>query len=285
MAGVLRLDTEQDFRQEYFYRNSLAEESREKENQAAIRIQSWVRACRVQAYISHLHKKAVIIQKIWRGFRARSRFRQMVKAAYFIMKMNFYEAMAVRIQRRWRGYYVRKYVHNFYARKSYLENISMKNKQVRRDLDELEELQRRERKCLEMVKEQTAKLYQAHRLHHLVSTKQCPGVFNSPFRRAPHEMELLLRQVKYQAPTRLNPRDRAFQLGTPGPAAPNFPETLGSPWIKSTHSGSSSRPVLPPIVSRKPQTSYTLLEDVQNDLRQHNLSAFTRPIYANKTLN
>ncbi|KAJ0002225.1 hypothetical protein NQD34_002021, partial [Periophthalmus magnuspinnatus] len=220
--GVLRLDTEQDFRQEYFYRNSLAEESREKENQAAIRIQSWVRACRVQAYISHLHKKAVIIQKIWRGFRARSRFRQMVKAAYFIMKMNFYEAMAVRIQRRWRGYYVRKYVHNFYAGKSYLENISMKNKQVRRDLDELEELQRRERKCLEMVKEQTAKLYQAHRLHHLVSTKQCPGVFNSPFRRAPHEMELLLRQVKYQAPTRLNPRDRAFQLGTPGPAAPQF---------------------------------------------------------------
>uniref|UniRef100_A0A3B3ZCN4 Uncharacterized protein n=1 Tax=Periophthalmus magnuspinnatus TaxID=409849 RepID=A0A3B3ZCN4_9GOBI len=54
---------------------------REKENQAAIRIQSWVRACRVQVYISHLHKKAVIIQKIWRGFRARSRFRQMVKVS------------------------------------------------------------------------------------------------------------------------------------------------------------------------------------------------------------
>lgn len=224
------------------------------------------------------------------------------------MKMNFYEEMAVRIQRRWRGYYVRKYVHSFYARKSYLEDITMKNDQVRRDLDELEELQRRERACLAIVKEQTAKVYQAHRLHHLLSTKQCPGVFNSPFRPAPHEMELLLRQVKYQAPARLTPRDRAFLLGTPGPAAPNFPETLGSPWIKRSHSGNSSRPILPPIVSKKSQasptvpggvweqrlscpklssnlqTSYSLLEDAQRDLRQHNSSAFTYPVHASKTL-
>uniref|UniRef100_A0AAV2LPG7 Uncharacterized protein n=1 Tax=Knipowitschia caucasica TaxID=637954 RepID=A0AAV2LPG7_KNICA len=175
-----------------------------------------------------------------------------------------------------------------------------------KDLNELEELQRKERRCVEILKEQTAKVFQAHRLHHLLSTKQCPGVFNSPFRQAPHEMELLLRQVKYQAPARLTPRDRVFLLGTPGPAAPNFPETLGSPWIKSKCSESSSRPILPPIVGKKPQgllrepgqvweqriycpklsshlqTSYTLLENVQNDLRQHN-SAFTKPIYANKT--
>ncbi|XP_072321756.1 spermatogenesis-associated protein 17 isoform X2 [Eucyclogobius newberryi] len=268
MADLFCLSKEIEFRQEYFYRNSLAEENRQKENHAAINIQSWFRACKVRACISHLHKKAVIIQKIWRGFRARSRFRQMVKAAYFIMKMNFYDEMAVRIQQRWRGYYVRKYVHSFYARKNYLENITMKNEQVRKDLDELEELQRRERKRLEMVKEQKAKVYQAHRLHHLVSTKQRPGVFNSPFRRGPHEMELLLRQVKYLAPTRLTSRDRAFQLGTPGPAAPNFPETLESPRIKRTHSQHSSRPTLPPIVSKKPQTSYTLLQDVQNNLRQ-----------------
>lgn len=42
----------------------------------------------------------------------------------------------------------------------------------RRELDEFEELQKRERDCLEMIKEQTAKVYQAHRLHHLLSTKQ-----------------------------------------------------------------------------------------------------------------
>ncbi|XP_070766299.1 spermatogenesis-associated protein 17 [Enoplosus armatus] len=294
MAELLKIKSEvEDFQEEYFYRNSQAEENRQKENQAATRIQSWFRACKVRAYLSHLHKKAIIIQKIWRGFTARARFRQMVKAAYFIMKMNFYEEMAVRIQRRWRGFFMRKYIHNYYARKSYLEGLSRKNELVRRELDELEELQKRERVCLEMVKEQTAKVYQAHRLHHLLSTKQCPGVFNSPFRPAPHEMEQLLRQVKYQAPTRLAPRGRACLLGMPGPTAPSFPGTLGSPWIKTTRTWYSSRPILPPIASKKQQgllrepgevweqrvhcpdlmlrlqTSYTHLEEAQNQLRQH----------------
>ncbi|KAM9860565.1 spermatogenesis-associated protein 17 [Aulostomus maculatus] len=283
-----------EFLKELYDRSSLADEKREEENQAATRIQSWFRAYKVRAYLSHLHKKAVIIQKIWRGFTARARFRQMVKAAYFIMKMNFYEEMAVRIQRRWRGFSVRKYIHNFYARKRYLERLSIKNEQVRRELGELEELQRRERDCLERVKEQTAKFYQAHRSHHLLSTKQCPGVFNSPFREAPHEMELLLRQVKYQAPARLAPKDRAVLLGIPAPTAPSFPGTLGSSWIKA-RTCCSPRPILPPIASKKQQglfrepgevweqrlcfpelslrlqTSYTHLEGAQNELRQHEL--------------
>ncbi|XP_029282467.1 LOW QUALITY PROTEIN: spermatogenesis-associated protein 17 [Cottoperca gobio] len=283
MAELIKLLSEvEEFKKEYFYRNSQAEENRQKDNQAANR-----------AYLSNLHKKAIIIQKIWRGFTARARFRQMVKAAYFIMKMNFYEEMAVRIQRRWRGFFVRKNIHNFYARKSYLEGLSRKNKLVRRELDELEELQKRERDCLEMVKKQTAKVYQAHRLHHLISTKQCPGVFNSPFRPAPHEMELLLRQVKYHAPTRLAPRGRACLLSLPGPRASSFPGTLGSPWVKTTGTAFSSRPTLPPIASKKQQglfrepgevweqrvhcpdltsrlqTSYTHLEEAQNQLRQH----------------
>ncbi|XP_059202570.1 spermatogenesis-associated protein 17 [Centropristis striata] len=264
-----------------------------RENQAATRIQSWFRGCKLRAYLSHLHKKAIIIQKIWRGFTARARFRQMVKAAYFIMKKNFYEEMAVRIQQTWRGFFVRKYVHNFYARKSYLEGLSRKNELVRRELHELEELQKRERDCVEMVKVQSARVFQAHRLHHLLSTKQCPGVFNSPFRPAPHEMELLLRKVKYQAPTKLAPRGRACLLGMPGTTAPSFPGTLGSPWIKTTGTCCSSRSILPPIASKKQQglfrepgevweqrvhcpdltlrlqTSYTHLEEAQSQLRQH----------------
>uniref|UniRef100_A0A4W6FV25 Spermatogenesis associated 17 n=1 Tax=Lates calcarifer TaxID=8187 RepID=A0A4W6FV25_LATCA len=273
MAELLKIRSEaEEFLKEYFLRNSQAEENRQKENQAATRIQSWFRACKVRAYLSHLHKKAIIIQKIWRGFTARARFRQMVKAAYFIMKMNFYEEMAVRIQRRWRGFFVRRYIHNFYARKSYLEGLSRKNELVRRELDEFEELQKRERDCLEMIKEQTAKVYQAHRLHHLLSTKQCPGVFNSPFRPFPHETELLLRQVKYQAPTRLAPRGRACLLGVPDSTAPSFPGSLRSPQIKTTRICCSSRPpgevweqrVHCPDLTLRLQTSYTHLEELES---------------------
>lgn len=35
------------------------------------------------------------------------------------------------IQRVWRGFYVRKYIHNFYARKNYLEGVVIKNELVR----------------------------------------------------------------------------------------------------------------------------------------------------------
>ncbi|KAK2920364.1 spermatogenesis-associated protein 17 [Channa argus] len=294
MAELLKIKSElEEFRREYFYRNSQAEENRQREYEAATRIQSWFRACKVRAYLRHLHKNAIIIQKTWRGFLARACFRQMVKEAYFIMKMNFYEGMAVRIQRRWRGFFVRKYIHNFYARKRYLEGLSRTNELVRRDLDELEQLQKKERDCLDMVKEQTAKVYEAQRLHHLLSTKQCPGVFNSPFRTAPHEMELLLRQVKYQAPIRLAPRDQTCLLSMPVTTAPNSPGSLGSPWIKSTKTCCSSRPILPPISSKKKQgllrepgelweqhvhcpdpmsrlqASYTQLEEARSQLRQH----------------
>ncbi|TNN67168.1 hypothetical protein EYF80_022585 [Liparis tanakae] len=105
-------------------------------------------------------------------------------------------------------------------------------------------------------------------------------------------MELLLRQVKYQAPTRLSRGVGAPPLGIPAPAAPSRPGTLPSPWIETTGTSCSSRPILPPIAIKKQQvlfrepgevweqrvhcpdltlrlqTSYTHLEEAQNRLRQ-----------------
>ncbi|RVE74707.1 hypothetical protein OJAV_G00024610 [Oryzias javanicus] len=252
MAGLLTLEQKlQHFRKEYYYRSNQADENRKRENQAATLIQSWFRGCLERAYLSHLHKKAIIIQKIWRGFTARARVRQMVKAAYFIMKMNFYEEMAVRIQQRWRGFFARKHIHSFYARKSYMEGILKKNECVRIELDEICDLQKKERESLKMIQEQTAKVYQAHRLHYLLSTEQCPGVFNSPFRQAPHEMELLLKQVKPSTPNRMVPKSQVSFQGIPGPAAHRFSATE-SPWTKSTRT-CSFRPTLPPIARRNYQ--------------------------------
>ncbi|XP_026113917.1 spermatogenesis-associated protein 17-like [Carassius auratus] len=176
MARLEKLYSQvENIKEQYFIRNRIAEENRQKENQAAVRIQSWFRGCQVREFLSHLHKKATLIQKIWRGFAARALFRQRVKTAYFIMKMNFYNKMAVKIQRRWRGYYVRKYVHNYYARKRYLEGLTRKNEHIRRDLEEFAELQRRERERITLEKEEKEKSIQAQRLHFLLSTKQVSG--------------------------------------------------------------------------------------------------------------
>uniref|UniRef100_A0A8C1DF88 Spermatogenesis associated 17 n=1 Tax=Cyprinus carpio carpio TaxID=630221 RepID=A0A8C1DF88_CYPCA len=175
---------------------AIAEENRQKENEAAVRIQSWFRGCQVRAYVSLLHKNATSIQKIWHGLTARALFRQRVKTAYFITKMNFYNKMAVKIQQRWRGYYVRKYVHDYYARKRYLEGLTRKNKHIRRDLEEVAELQWKERERITLEKQEKEKNIQAQRLHFLLSTKQCLGVFNLPFRTEPDETELRLRKVR-----------------------------------------------------------------------------------------
>ncbi|XP_075906390.1 spermatogenesis-associated protein 17 [Nelusetta ayraudi] len=254
MAEVLKIESAfEEFKKEFVSRNREAEENRQKEHDAAILIQSWFRACKVRAYLRHLHKKAVIIQKIWRGFTARAHFRQMVKAAYFIMKMNFYEAMAVKIQQIWRGFFVRKYVHNFYTRKSYLEGIARNNEIVRMELDELEEFQKRERDYVQMMEEQSAKTYEAYRLHHLLSTKQRPGIFNSPFRPEPHEMEHVLRQVRYHAPNRLATKGRSNPLGTALPATPNLPGTQGSSMVQTPQLRGYCRPPLPPIAGKKKQ--------------------------------
>ncbi|CAL8245085.1 unnamed protein product [Lota lota] len=259
MAGMLKMRSKiENVEKEYFRRNRLAEENRCAENRAATQIQSWFRACKVRAYLRHLHKKATIIQKIWRGFVARARLRQMVKAAYFIMKMNFYEEMAVRIQRSWRGFYVRKYVHNYYVRKRYLEGLAIKNEQVRKSLDEIEDFQKRERAWLKMTREQAVKTHQARQLHYLLSTKTCPGVFNSPYRPAPHEMELLLRRTKPQPPTRLSPRHRPCPPGQ----ASSPPGASGAHWIKGMEPCCSPSHRLPPISSKKPQGPFREPEEV-----------------------
>ncbi|MBN3306064.1 SPT17 protein, partial [Amia calva] len=178
----------------------IAEENRSKENSAAIQIQAWFRGCAVRAYLRHINRKATLIQKRWRGYTARMYFRQMVKTAYFIMKMNFYNEMAVRIQKRWRGYYIRKYVHNYYARKHYLEGLTLMNERIRKQLVEFADIQKSERERMALDREERKLVYQAQKMHYLLSTQQCPGVFNSPYRPFPDEMELRLQSVRALSP-------------------------------------------------------------------------------------
>lgn len=100
------------------------------------------------------------------------------------------------IQKRWRGYYVRKYVHNYYARKRYLQALAIKNQIVRSELDELKEQIDVDARRREQEKMEEKIQYQARKNHYLVSTHQIRGIYNSPFRRVPHEMEFRLRDAR-----------------------------------------------------------------------------------------
>ncbi|KAI7804582.1 spermatogenesis-associated protein 17 [Triplophysa rosa] len=272
MATLMKLYAQlEKMKEQYFIRNRIAEENRKRDNQAAVKIQSWFRGCQVRAYLSHLHKNATVIQRIWRGFISRKLFRHRVKAAYFIMKIHLYNKMAVKIQKRWRGYYIRKYVHNYYARKRYLQALTRKNNQIRRDLEEFAELQKRERERIALEKEEREKNLQAQRLHFLLSTKQCPGVYNSPFRMEPDEMELRLRQVK--------PRSAPKERKTPKMTSDLFnlmPNRERLPPIQQKPQG-PFRPALevqqqrhrPLEPSVRVATSITALEEAREELKRH----------------
>ncbi|NXB99328.1 SPT17 protein, partial [Orthonyx spaldingii] len=179
-----------------FYIFRAIDEDRKIRYKAAVKIQSWFRGCRVRAYLRYLSKMAILIQKWWRGYLRRKHFRKIVETAYFIKKMNFYNAMAVRIQKMWRGYYVRKYIHNFHALKKYLKAISVNNMLVRSELQEYADMKENEEKMKDLEKKEKEKKYQARKMHYLLSTQQIPGIYNSPVRKSPDPMELLIRKSK-----------------------------------------------------------------------------------------
>uniref|UniRef100_A0A8D0DZS3 Spermatosis associated 17 n=1 Tax=Salvator merianae TaxID=96440 RepID=A0A8D0DZS3_SALMN len=197
MVTLARLqDRLPGFKEEYFARNRYVDEYRKTEYYAAVKIQSWFRGCKVRAYIRYLNKMMVFIQKCWRGYQGRKKFRQMVETAYFIMKMNFYNEMAVRIQKRWRGYYIRKYIHNYYVLKKYLEAIALKNEMVRKELEEFAEMKEKEDLKTALENEKKKKDYLARKMHYLLSTVQIAGIYNSPYRKSPDPMELQLKNAR-----------------------------------------------------------------------------------------
>ncbi|XP_041907560.1 spermatogenesis-associated protein 17 [Corvus kubaryi] len=197
MAVLARLQERlAGLREEYFLMKRAIDENKVMKYKAAVKIQRWFRACVVRAYLRRLSKMATVIQKWWRGYLRRKHFREIVERAYFIKKLNFYNQMAVRIQKMWRGYYVRKYNHNFYALKKYLKAVSVNNELVRSELQEYAEMKENEDKMKDLEKKEKEKKYQARKMHYLLSTEQIPGIYNSPFRKSPDPMELLLRKSK-----------------------------------------------------------------------------------------
>ncbi|XP_068394642.1 spermatogenesis-associated protein 17 isoform X1 [Eschrichtius robustus] len=197
MATLARLQARStSVAHQYYYRNSVVDIFQKQENDAAVKIQSWFRGCQVRAYIRYLHRVATIIQKQWRGYLGRQHYQLIVKLAYYTMKMNLYNAMAVRIQRRWRGYKIRKYCFNYFYLKEYLKAVSETNDAVRGALEEFAEMKEREEKKADLEREEKKRDYQARKMHYLLSTKQSPGIYNSPFRKDPDPWELRLQQAK-----------------------------------------------------------------------------------------
>ena len=83
--------------------------------------------------------------------------------------------------RSYRGYYSRKYEHDFFARKKYLQHVEHKNEEVRKLLDSHHKERQREEQIRQEECARTEFSELAQNLHHLSSTKTIPGVYNPPY--------------------------------------------------------------------------------------------------------
>lgn len=129
-----------------------------------------------------------------------------------IMRMNHYNAMAVMVQKFWRGSYVRKHIHDFYARKRYLNGLLVKNEMMRRKIDRFVEETNSELRYVNKGKFEDYLQRLAKQSHHLISTTKIPGIYNSPFWDFPAEMELRLRAVRHNEYIAEKPKKLAQKL-------------------------------------------------------------------------
>jgi len=281
MASLLRLlNNRTNMRDDIFHLTQSADRERKREYDAAVKIQSWIRGLQTRHYLRHLHASSVVIQKHWRGFMARSYFRVYVSNLHIRMRVNFYHAMATRVQRMWRGFRVRKYVHNFYARQRYFDALAVKNQIVRYELDEWRHRLDQEACKNEMDERERRLMREARAKHHLLSTKQVAGVFNSPYRPdGCSDMEKRLRQNKPRVGERplerkqrdpwdgcVDPAPQQLFLQAPTELPPLDPHKLQGPFRDSNEVRRQRyRPLEPTL---RVQTSFQSLQKARKILLQ-----------------
>jgi hypothetical protein len=124
---------------------------------------------------------AVMMQRLFRGYTGRNCAAEALSEGVKRQEIAFFHYHVAVLQRSLRGFYSRKYVHDFYARKAYIQSVVEKSNMLRtqlaaqREASKREEQQRKLREAQKSFKEAT------QTLHHLVSTKSRLGVYRSPF--------------------------------------------------------------------------------------------------------
>lgn len=162
-----------------FQRMRDTEAKRGIEIRMAIRIQRWIRGWVTRKYLKILNQRSLEMQRLWRGYRDRRRVAKMRKELHEERNRIYHDYMATKIQKIYRGWYSRKHFSDFYKRKTYIRSVLEKSTKMMKELDEKEaqnfyELKlQKEREMAEKFASLTANM------HHLISTKTQPGVFNA----------------------------------------------------------------------------------------------------------
>lgn len=176
-----RMKTKSEFLSEYYNSLNMLEKYKYSELNAAITIQKNARRYLCTRRFTLLKKVSLEVQRNFKGYLARAQHKQSVKDLSNDMNMQFYEYHLIIIQKHFRGYRCRRSKLDYHERRKYLQRIKQKNEET---LAKLQEYSRAVQYHQERMKEEDQRkqfTMVAANLHHLVSTKTIPGVYNSPF--------------------------------------------------------------------------------------------------------
>lgn len=157
-----------------------SENNSPNENLSANKIQRLFRGWRTRVKIYHKNLAAGEIQRVFRGHSSRLICRRMTAEKQNSRKFAVFQYFALQLQKSFRGYYSRKYRQNHHLRKLYLKNVKAAGERVRQSMEEYSQRLRREEEEKLSAEKQAKFKNLTENLHHLVSTRQVPGVFNPP---------------------------------------------------------------------------------------------------------
>lgn len=177
----LRGESSARINRKFFQHQNEVENNRDEETDAIMSLQRLWRGYNARRYIAFLNKEATHIERTWRGYVGRQRAHDTRRAQVLAAETRYFDAMAVLIQKVFRGYRSRKRRQDFYARKRYVASVTMNSHQLKGHIEDnlAAEARRKEEEKQEADAAEFALL--TENIHHLLSTASQPGVFQSPF--------------------------------------------------------------------------------------------------------
>ncbi len=164
----------------YYYSLNQLEKYKYTELTAAITIQKNSRRFLCTKRFTLLRRVSLEIQRNFKGFLARAQHKQSVKDLSNDMNKDFYGYHATIITRFFRGYLCRKSKLDYHERRKYLQRIKQKNEETLAKLQEYSKAVQYHQERQKEEDQRKAFNIVASNLHHLVSTKTIPGVYNTP---------------------------------------------------------------------------------------------------------
>lgn len=164
----------------YFAVIEEAQQNREKEFMAAIRIRLAWKSYQLKRKRAKRNQMATIIQRTFRKHQAQVLVQCLRVEKAREERIAFFNREAMKIQRLWRGFDSRRHIFDYHKQQEYLQKVKEANEQMKRELDDhYAETNENERQA---AFQRSKRIQQRNALHqhYLVSTAAIPSIFQPP---------------------------------------------------------------------------------------------------------